>query len=161
MIRRPPRSPPFPSTTLSRSGLEWRRQAGPFIVSTAVKSEVTADAVREILKEIERMRTEPITEDELSLATSYLDGVFPIRYETTDAIAAALANLLLFGLPEDYFDRYRERIRAVTTADVLRVARQHRHPELLQVVVVGNPALVREPLAALGVGTITEQDVEG
>ena len=61
-------------------------------MSTAVKSDVTADAVREILGEIERMRREEIGEDELTLATSYLDGVFPIRYETTAAIAAALAE---------------------------------------------------------------------
>ncbi len=58
------------------------------------------------------MRAEEIKPEELSLATSYLDGVFPIRYETTDAIAAALARLVVDGLPDDYFDRYRERVRA-------------------------------------------------
>ena len=48
--------------------------------------------MREILKEIDAMRAAEITEEERSLATSYLDGVFPIRYETTAAIAAALSG---------------------------------------------------------------------
>src|SRR5205085_3217035 len=69
------------------SGFEWRRQAGPFVVSTAVKSDITDAAAKEILIEIDRVRAEAISPDELSLATSYLDGVFPIRFETTAAIA--------------------------------------------------------------------------
>jgi zinc protease len=132
------------------SAFEWRRGTGPFVVSTAVKSDVTADAVKEILLEIDRMRTEEIGEDELTLATSYLDGVFPIRYETTSAIASALANLVIHELPEDYYDRYRERVRAVTTAGVLRAAQRHLHPDELRIVVVGDPATIAEPLAAVG-----------
>jgi zinc protease len=128
------------------SAFDWRRDAGPFVVNTAVKSDVTGDAVREILSEIERMRREEIGEDELTLATSYLDGVFPIRYETTGAIAGALASLIIHGLPEDYYDRYREHVRSVTTADVLRAAREHLHPDRLRVVVVGDPAVVTAPL---------------
>jgi zinc protease len=130
------------------SGFEWRRGAGPFAVSTAVKSDVTAPAVQEILGEIERMRREEISEDELTLATSYLDGVFPIRYETTAAIAAALANLVIHDLPDDYYDRYRERVRAVTTRGVLKAAQAHLHPDQLRIVVVGDPAVIAEPLGA-------------
>ena len=129
------------------STFEWRRGAGPFVVSTAVKSDVTGDAVREILAEIERMRTDEIRDDELTLATSYLDGVFPIRYETTGAIAGALASLIIHGLPEDYYDRYREHVRGVTTASVLRAAQAHLHPDRLRVLVVGDPAMVTAPLS--------------
>jgi zinc protease len=130
----------------AHSGFEWRRGAGPFYVSTAVKSDVTGAAVQEILGEIDRMRTEEIGEDELTLATSYLDGVFPIRYETTAAIASALANLVIHELPDDYYDRYRERVRGVTTAGVLRAAQAHLHPERLRIVVVGDPATIAGPL---------------
>ena len=139
----------------------WRRQAGPWLVSTAVKSDVTADATREVLAEIDRMRAEPVTPDELSLATSYLDGVFPIRYETAGSIASALASLVLYGLPEDYFDRYRERVRSVTTQNVLDAAQKYLSPEVMQVVVVGDPAVVREPLAKLAVGPMTVYDADG
>jgi zinc protease len=128
------------------SAFEWRRAAGPFVVSTAVKSDVTADAVREILGEIERIRTQEIEEDELTLATSYLDGVFPIRYETTAAIAGALANLVIHELPDDYYDRYRERVRGVTTDGVRRAAQAHLHPDRLRIVVVGDPDVIARPL---------------
>ena len=134
------------------SGFEWRRASGPFVVSTAVKSDVTAAAVQEILGEIDRMRREEIGEDELTLATSYLDGVFPIRYETTAAIAVALANLVIHDLPDDYYDRYRERVRGVTTRGVLQAAQAHLHPEQLRIVVVGDPAVIAAPIsAAVGV----------
>ena len=143
------------------SGYDWRRGAGPFVVSTAVKSDVTDGAVREIVNEIERMQQAPPTQEELSLATSYLDGVFPIRYETTSAIAGALASLVVHGLPDDYFDRYRERIRAVTADHVLTAAQRHLHPEQLQVTVVGDPQVVRTPLEKLGMGAIALYDSEG
>lgn len=143
------------------SSFEWRRQAGPFAVSTAVQSEVTEPSAREVLLEIDRIRAEAIGADELSLATSYLDGVFPIRYETTAAIATALTGMVVYGLPEDYFDRYRDRVRGVTREDVLRAAREHLHPESLQLVVVGDPAVVRPPLEALGFGPVTVYDTGG
>jgi zinc protease len=143
------------------SYFDWRRQSGPFVISTAVQSEVTAAAITETLKEIERMRAEEISEDELTLATSYLEGVFPIRYETTAAIASALANLATFGLPEDYYDTYRDNIAAVTTRHVLNAARKYVKPEELQIVVVGNPELIKAPLEALGFGpTSVRESVE-
>lgn len=143
------------------SHLDWRRHAGPFVVSTAVQSEVTAPAAREAVNEIERIRQEPVTADELSLATSYLDGVFPIRYETTDAIAGALAALVEYDLPDDFYDTYREQVRNVSAEDVLRVARAHLQPDVLQLLVVGDPDTVRKPVEALGFGEATLYDTEG
>ncbi|MDB4890570.1 MAG: peptidase domain protein [Gemmatimonadetes bacterium] len=131
------------------SVFDWRRGVGPFVVNTAVKSDVTGAAVQEILTEIERIRTTPISEDELTLATSYLDGVFPIRYETTAAIASALANMVIHGLPEDYYDEYRGHVRAVTTDGVLRAAQRYLHPDELRIVVVGDPAVVASAVEAV------------
>jgi zinc protease len=95
------------------------------------------------------MRGEKITNEELTLATSYLQGVFPIRYETTSAIASALANMVTFGLPEDYYDTYRSNIGSVTEDDVLNAAREYVKPEELQISVVGNPALILEPMKSV------------
>ncbi len=139
----------------AHSAFDWRRAASPFEISTAVETAVTADALREIVKEFTRIREEPVSEAELSLAVSYLVGVFPIRFETTAEVAGGLANVEIFRLPSNYFDTYRERVQAVTTADVLRVARTHLDPSRLQVVVVGNAEAIREPVAALGLGSIT------
>jgi zinc protease len=137
------------------SAFDWRRDAGPFVVSTAVRTDVTSEAVVEVLTEIERMRRDPVQAQELSLAKSYLDGVFPIRYETTAAVAAALANQAIFGLPDDYFDTYRDHIRRVSVESVQRVAREHLQPERLQAVVVGD-ASANEKLRALRLGDFIE-----
>ena len=143
------------------SSFDWRRQSGPFEVSTAVRSDVTDASAREILFEIERMRQEPISRDELTLATSYLDGVFPIRFETTAAIASALANLVIYGLPDDFYDKYREHVRGVTEQKVLEAARTHLHADALQMVVVGDPAAVKAPLDALQFGPVRMYDTLG
>ena len=136
------------------SSFDWRREAGPFVVGTAVASDVTVPAIQETLKEIDRMRAEPISDSELSLATSYLEGVFPIRYETTAAIAAALATLTIYDLPSDWYDSYRARMSAVTVSDVLAAARAYVHPESLQIVIVGDAGAIREPLEALAFGPV-------
>jgi zinc protease len=94
----------------------------------------------------------------LSLAISYLIGVFPIRFETTAEVAGGLANVEIFRLPTNYFDTYRDRVRAVTADDVLRVARTHLDPARLQVVIVGDATAIEQPLTALGVGPVTVYD---
>ncbi|MCC6318140.1 MAG: insulinase family protein [Gemmatimonadaceae bacterium] len=136
------------------SSFDWRRHGSVFEVSTAVKSDVTADAVREILREIDRMRHEPVQREELSLAIDYLTGVFPLRFETTAAIADAIAFREHFGLGRSYYDEYRTRLSRITIAEVQRVAETHLRPERLQHVIVGDARLVSEPLAALDLGDV-------
>jgi zinc protease len=133
---------------------DWRRGPGPFVVSTAVQSEVTAPALREILLEIDRIRGERISEEELSLARDYLDGVFPIRYETTAAIASALATLVIYDLPADYYEAYRRNVRSVSADAVLQAARSHLHPDELQTVVVGDARVIRASVSNLSVGDL-------
>ena len=142
----------------AHSAFDWRRAASPFEISTAVETAVTADALREITTEFARIRQAPVSEAELSLAVSYLIGVFPIRFETTAEVAGGLANVEIFRLPTNYFDTYRDRVGAVTAEDVLRVAHTHLDPARLQVVVVGDASAIREPLEAVGVGPVTVYD---
>lgn len=137
------------------SSYDWRRGAGPFEISTAVQSDVTALALREIFAEVERMRSGEVTPEELSLATSYLEGVFPIRFETTSAIASALANLIIYDLPRSYYDEYRKKVSRVTAATVLKAARDHIHPEELKTVIVGDTAQIREGLTSVGAGDVS------
>ncbi|MFL5640564.1 MAG: M16 family metallopeptidase [Gemmatimonadaceae bacterium] len=133
---------------------DWRRGAGPFLVSTAVQSEVTAPALREILSEIDRIRSEEISDEELSLARDYLDGVFPIRYETTAAIASALATLVIYDLSADYYQSYRTNIRAISATAVLEAAKSHLHPDELQTVIVGDARVIRDSVASLNLGEL-------
>jgi zinc protease len=144
----------------AKSSFDWRRGTGPFVVATAVKTDVTAAAAKEVLAEIDKMRAETVTADELSLATDYLDGVFPIRYETTYAVAQAIAVAEVFSLGEDYYSRYRDRIRAVSAEDVRRVAMEHLHPDEVTIVAVGDASAIQGPLEALGIGPVEVHESE-
>jgi zinc protease len=132
------------------SAFHWRVQAGPFMIATAVQSDATGAAVQEILGEIERMRGIPVSQEELTLATNFLAGVFPIRYETTVAISAALAAMRVFGLPADYFNTYRDRIRSVGRDDVLAAAQRHVRPEDMHILALGDGAAIEAQLTGLG-----------
>lgn len=136
------------------SYFDWRRGKGPFVISSAVQSEVTGAAVMEVLGEIEKIRTAEIANDELTLATSYLAGVFPIRYETSEAVASGLASLVIFNMPDDHFTSYRANILAITPEQVQRAARDFLYPEQLSIVVSGNPEIVVPQLTALGFGGV-------
>ena len=83
------------------------------------------------------------------------------EYPDDAAIAAALATLVIYQLPDDWFDRYRESVRSVTTSDVLTAAQRHLHPEALQMLVVGNPSAIQAPLEAIGFGPLSLYDAEG
>jgi predicted Zn-dependent peptidase len=141
------------------SHYDWRRGAGPFVVSTAVQSEVTAPALSEILLEIDRIRSDKISDEELTLARDYLEGVFPIRYESTTAIATALASLVIHALPADYYDAYRKNIHGVSADAVLAAANAHLHPLELQTVVVGDAKTIQSSLADPKFGELLVHDV--
>lgn len=132
----------------ARSTYDWRRGAGPFSISTAVASNVTADAIRQTLNEVERMRTELVSDAELELAINYLSGIFPIRFETTASVASALATLVIYNLPADWYDSYRENIAAVTAESVLGAAQTHVQSDKMQIVIVGNSEEIKDSVVA-------------
>jgi len=81
------------------SSFEMRRRAGPFAVRCAVETAVTAPALQEILRIVREMTEIAPDADELNLARDYLVGVFPLRFETSGQVAAALAGIVVFDLP--------------------------------------------------------------
>lgn len=143
------------------SSFVMRRQPGPFLVSTAVQTEVTAAALTEVFAELGRIREAPVAQDELVDARSYLAGTFPLRLQTTDGLASRLAEIAVHRLPLDYFDGYRDRIIAVTAEEVLRAATDHLHPGAATVVVVGDASAIRAGVEALELGPVTVVDADG
>ena len=136
------------------SGFAMRRNAGPFLISTAVQTEVTAPALKEILREVEGVRDAPVTRQELDDAKNYLAGVFPLRLQTTEGVASRLAELALFDLPPDYFDAYRDRILAVDAEAVHRVAGERIRPDELSIVIAGDATAIRGSVEALSLGPV-------
>ena len=105
-----------------RSGCSALRQHGYFSVHAAVRNEVAAATLTEMFYEMDRMRSLPVTAEELESARSYLTGVFSLGVATQDGLLGQLSTVYLDRLPEDYLETYRERIRALTDDDVLRRA---------------------------------------
>jgi len=135
-----------------------RRQPGPFSMSTAVQTETTAHAVSETLRELRGMQEAEVSQAELDDARNYLAGVFPLGLQTTDGVAGRLSTIATYGLPDDYFAHYRERLLAVTAADVLEAARARLWPDRAVVVVGGDAARVRGELEALDIGPVVVMD---
>jgi zinc protease len=138
-----------------RSAFEARRRGGLFSVGTSVQTEVTARALAEAVAELERFAADGPEADELAKARDYLAGVFPLRMETTAQLAARLAELVIYGLPDDYHHRYRDQIRAVDVETAKAAVARHLHPERMSVVIVGDADRIRGPVEALGLGPVT------
>jgi zinc protease len=144
----------------ARSQFAFRRQAGPFVVAAPVRNEVTRESVSEMVSELRRIRTGDIDTGELDDTKNYLMGVFPATVQTASDIASRLLDMELYGLPEDYFDRYRENIAAVTKDEITRVANKYLDPDKILIVVVGSAKAIREPLGSLEL-PIHELDIDG
>jgi predicted Zn-dependent peptidase len=119
-----------------------------------VNTEVTVPAIGEMLRELERMRDEPVTHDELAAGRDFLVGVFPLRFETPGPVVGAIAGLVVHDLPDDELAQYRPQIEAVTIDDVGRVAREHLHVDRAAVVLVGDADAVAGDLEGAGFGRL-------
>jgi len=111
---------------------------GSFQVELQTKNESANTAIAEVLKEINQIRSSPVTENEIADAKSFLTGSFPMRIETGARIAGFLVAVEYYGLGSDYIDKYPEYINSVTREDVLRVAKKYLDPEKYILVVVAD-----------------------
>jgi len=132
------------------SGFQLRRGAGPFVVGTATRVPEARRAIDLILGELEGIRENPPSEDELAHARTDSAGSFALGLETSSAMLGSLVDLAVYGLPLDGLDTFRSRVAAVTTADVAEQARERIHPERLAIVVVGPAEVLAPALEGLG-----------
>ncbi len=130
-----------------------RRGPGPFVVDAAVATESAGAAAAEVLFELRRIREEPVEPWELDETRSYILGVFPYTFQTIGEVAKRLETLAVYGLADNYYDQYLERIAGVTREELLEVARRNLHPDHTAVVAVG-PAETLVPQFE-GMGAVT------
>lgn len=128
------------------SNLDARRGAGMFRASAEVRSPVTGDSLKEFFYELERIRSAPVSEKEISDAKSYLTGVFPIRLETQEGLTDQLVQIKMMNLPDDHLETYRDRVQAVTIEEIQRVAEKYINPEEAAIVVVGDGSSVLDQI---------------
>jgi predicted Zn-dependent peptidase len=145
------------------SSFDMRAAAGPFTSAAGVQTDKTADALKEFFNELSAIR-EPVPNDELARAKNYVALRYPGGFETTGDISRRLEDAVVYHLPDDYFSSYVQKIQAVTSADVQRVAQKYIQPDRFAVVVVGDRKTIEAPIRALNLGTVqtlTIDDVFG
>ncbi|MFC1483547.1 M16 family metallopeptidase [Candidatus Neomarinimicrobiota bacterium] len=135
------------------SSFSFRPFPGPFLANSSVQTEVTDQAITEFLNELRGIQ-EPVPEAELNKARNSVALSYPESFQTISAIAGQLNNVAIYGLPDDYFNTYTERMLAVSVDDVNRVAREYIDPENLAIVVVGDKEKIEEGLKALEYGPV-------
>jgi zinc protease len=145
----------------ANSGFVYRRGAGPFRAGGDIQTAVTKEAVVEFMKELNGIRGSiPVTDKELDYNKQSLIRRYPAGFETVGAISNQLSNLVVYGLPDTYFNDYISKVNAVTLDDVNRVAKQYLDPSKMAIVIVGDRKTIEPGLKELGY-SITILDSEG
>lgn len=142
-----------------RSSAHALRQHGYFSVSAAVRNNVVAASLTEIFYEIDRMRALPVGDEELADSRNYMSGVFSLGLATQSGLVGQLVTVYLNGLPDDYLETYREKIRSLAAADVQAAARKYFDSVNAQIIVVGDREQIEEQAALFG--PVTAYDAQG
>ena len=132
------------------SAFAFRRGPGPFTVGTSVRTDVTAPAVIEIFRELERIRESEIEPDELATARQSIAQSLPGMFETTPEAAASIGQLFVHNLPLNYYHELPDEIERISASDVHRAARAYLMPENAVIVAVGNRDRIQPELEKLG-----------
>jgi predicted Zn-dependent peptidase len=141
----------------ARSAFDFRRGRGSFVVQTSVAANATGSAVGEVLAELQAILGDrPPTDAELDLAKASLTRGFPRGFETTEQVARGLAQIVLYGLPADYFTRFGQVVNAITAEEVRAAAAARLSPDRTVVIVVGDRARIDADLATLALGRLHE-----
>jgi zinc protease len=143
------------------SAFIYRRQLGYFLAGGGIRTDATAPAVTEILKEIQRMIDTPMTPAELSLAKDSQSRSLPGMFEASNGAAGALSEIFLYGLAPDYFQKLPDRLNGVTAEDAEAVAKKYLHPGKMILVCVGDRAKIEPALMKLDLGPIEIRDADG
>ncbi|MBB6173171.1 putative Zn-dependent peptidase [Nocardiopsis mwathae] len=139
---------------------DLRRDSGVFYISTQVEAPTTAHSITASLEEIEKLRTDGVTEGELSAVRESNTVGLPVTYSTARSLAYAMVEMVVHDLPEDHVDRLRAGFERVTADDLRRAAVDYLKPEEVVAVVVGDAGQLEGPLRETGVGAVEVRDPE-
>src|SRR5690606_29045047 len=123
---------------------------GVVVASTDVRTAVTEGAMHELSLELQRIANEPVSAQELTNARRALIGRFALSLDSPSSLLSNLATQKIYGLPDDYWDTYPQRVEAITPADIQRVAKKYYDRERLQIVAVGDAKEVSKVLEKYG-----------
>jgi zinc protease len=134
----------------------------PFLGYAPVQSDKTKESMVELRKELGAIvRDRPASGDELKAAQDNLTLSLPGSRETINAVAGSIAEIVQFGLPDDYFETYPGKVRALTTQDMSTAAEKLIRPDKLVWVVVGDRAKIEQGVRELNLGEVKLLDADG
>ena len=134
----------------ARSSIGSDKLIANFSASTSVRTEVTDSALTEMIYEIRNIVEEGITEEELEEAKANLSGSFGRSLENPSTIASFAINIARYGLPEDYYSTYLQRLNALTVEDINAAAKKYIQPDNMHITIVGNGKEFKDKVAQFG-----------
>jgi zinc protease len=143
------------------SGYSFYRGGGLFLAGGLMRTDITADAVKQLLYEIKRFPSNPPTDAELKMAKDARIQSLPGQFETNAATADALGSIFLYGRSLDYYAKLPSKYTSITSPDVARVAKEDVHPDQLVIVAVGDRAKIEPGLKELNLAPIEFSDASG
>jgi zinc protease len=123
---------------------------GTFRANTEIRQDVLKPAMTELINEIKRIRDEKIPVDEFERAKRTIIGGWALQLESPQSILGDVVTRKLYGLSDDYWDTYPQKVAAVTPEEAQRVARKYLDPEKMQIVVVGDAKVIADSLKEFG-----------
>ncbi|ACF14917.1 peptidase M16 domain protein [Chloroherpeton thalassium ATCC 35110] len=131
------------------AGLHYK-DAGVYVVSSDVAVQVTAEAVYEILFQLNRMKSEAMSERELTLQKDFTRGRFLFSLEEPATLVSRALELDLYQLPKNYFESFQQSIHALSPEHAFELAKRYFDTENFIVVIVGDGSVLKEELEELG-----------
>ena len=141
------------------SNFDFRMMPGPFLAGSAVQTAVTDSALFQFFFELNRI-LEPVSDDELTRAKNYLTLRYPESFQTVQQIAGQLADIVVYSLPDDYFNNFTKNILTVTKEDVQRVAKKYIEPKKVSIIVVGDRKTIEKSVSKLKYGKIKNLTID-
>ncbi|HLI77189.1 MAG TPA: insulinase family protein [Acidobacteriaceae bacterium] len=145
----------------ANSRYQTYRTGGVFAAGGLVRTNVTADAAKEMMTEIRSFPSHPPTDEELSAAKTASIQSLPGRFETVGATADAVGSIFLYERPLDYYAALPAKYAAVTSTDVAKVAQENLHPDQLVIVAAGDRTKIEPGLKEAGLGPVEVRDING
>ena len=141
------------------SRFDMRLSAGPFFAGAGVQTDKTADAVREFFNELNGIG-KPVSVEELNKAKNYIALGFPSEFETSEDLASHIEEMIVYKLPDSYFEQYVTNIQAVTAAAVQKAAANYIQPGRFAVVVAGDRKAIEAGIRDLKLGPVRVLSVD-
>jgi zinc protease len=132
---------------------------GAFYCFVSTKTETTVKAIREIIKQVKGMQTNPPDVKEMRLGKDGYLNSFVFNFDDKGEVINRMMAYDFYGLPEDFLFKEKDQVEKVLPADVVEAAKKNLHPEALRILVVGQSSGLDVPLSEAGLGPLTELDI--